>query len=121
MGDQQQPDFINAVCSIHTQLSPRALLDHLLDIERDHRRIRHVDRPDGPRSLDLDLLLYGDSQINQPGLTVPHPRMHQRRFVLQPLSEIAPTLNIPGRGLVYDLLNQEQMKRQRVSPVPVKA
>ncbi len=121
MGDQQQPDFINAVCSIHTQLGPHAILDYLFDIERDHQRIRYVDRPGGPRSLDLDLLLYGDSQINESGLTVPHPRMHLRRFVLLPLSEIAPELCIPGRGLVYELLNQDQIKRQRVSRLPVQA
>lgn len=121
MGDQRQPDFINAVCCIHTQLSPHAVLAHLFDIERAHQRVRYVDRPDGPRSLDLDLLLYGDSQIDEPGLTVPHPRMHLRRFVLLPLSEIAPELYIPGRGLVYELLNQDQIKRQRVSRMPVQA
>lgn len=119
MGDQQQPDFINAVCSFYTQLNPRAVLDYLFDIERDHRRIRHIDRPGGPRSLDLDLLLYGDSQIDEPGLTVPHPRMHLRRFVLLPLIEIAPDLYIPGRGLVCKLLNQDHIGRQRVSPLPV--
>ncbi len=121
MGDQQQPDFINAVCSIHIQLSPRAVLDHLFNIERDHQRIRYVDRPGGPRSLDLDLLLYGDSQIDEPGLTVPHPRMHLRRFVLLPLSEIAPKLYIPGHGLVCELLNQDQIKRQRVSQLVTQA
>ncbi len=121
MGDQQQPDFINAVCSIQLQLSPRAVLDHLFNIERDHQRIRYVDRPEGPRSLDLDLLLYGDSQIDEPGITVPHPRMHLRRFVLLPLSEIAPKLYIPGHGLVYELLNQDQIKRQPVTPFAIQA
>ncbi len=117
VGDLRQPDFINAVCSIHTSLSPRGILDHLFDIEREHRRIRDEDRPGGPRSLDLDLLLYGDAQINEPGLTVPHPRMHLRRFVLLPLSEIAPDLFIPARGLVYDLLDQGTTKQQRVIPL----
>lgn len=119
IGPQPQPDYINAVCSVNTNLKPRAVLDHLLDVERDHQRIRYDDRSSGPRSLDLDLLLYGDSQIDEPGLTVPHPRMHLRRFVLLPLREIAPNLRIPGRGLVSDLLNQDQIKRQRVTPFPV--
>ncbi len=121
IGDERQPDFINAVCCICTQLCPRAVLDHLLEIERDHQRARCVDRPDGPRSLDLDLLLYGDAEIDEPGLTVPHPRMHLRRFVLLPLIEIAPELHIPGCGSVCGLLNQEQIKRQRVTPVIIQA
>jgi 2-amino-4-hydroxy-6-hydroxymethyldihydropteridine diphosphokinase len=102
VGITAQPDFINAVCEIETRLAAPALMEALLDIERAHGRQR--ERPGGPRTLDLDLLLYGDETHHQPGLSVPHPRLHERAFVLYPLHEIAPALVIPGRGRIEDLL-----------------
>jgi 2-amino-4-hydroxy-6-hydroxymethyldihydropteridine diphosphokinase len=102
VGFADQPDFINAVGALDTALAPRALLDALLSIELAHGRARKF--ANAPRTLDLDVLLYGDAQIDQPGLTVPHPRMHERAFVLVPLAEIAPDCVIPGRGAVAGLL-----------------
>jgi|ERR1700690_4797 2-amino-4-hydroxy-6-hydroxymethyldihydropteridine diphosphokinase len=96
VGYDQQPDFINAVAKLETRLSPRALLAALLDIEHRHGRQRTF--RNAPRTLDLDLLLYGDARFHEPGLTLPHPRMHERAFVLEPLMEIAPDLDIPGHG-----------------------
>jgi len=96
IGHAAQPDFINAVAAVDTQLSPDALLRELQAIESRHRRKRSF--PNAPRTLDLDLLLYGDARIDEPGLSVPHPRMHERAFVLQPLLEIAPQIEIPQRG-----------------------
>jgi 2-amino-4-hydroxy-6-hydroxymethyldihydropteridine diphosphokinase len=101
-GNAQQPDFINAVARLRTSLSAPNLLAHLLDIERRHGR-RRLFR-NAPRTLDLDLLLYGDNIIDIPGLTLPHPRMHERPFVLVPLTEIDPTIHIPGHGPARDLL-----------------
>jgi 2-amino-4-hydroxy-6-hydroxymethyldihydropteridine diphosphokinase len=100
--DASGPDFLNAVAAFDTSLSGRALLDGLQAIERRHGR----ERPyrNAPRTLDLDLLLLGDEQIREPDLTVPHPRMHLRAFVLQPLHDLAPDLLIPGRGPVADWL-----------------
>ena len=103
VGDANQPDFINAVCALDTALAARELLQALLAIEHDHGRVR--ERIGGPRTLDLDLLLYGQSRIDEPGLTVPHPRLHARAFVLYPLHEIAPDLVILGRGPVAGLLS----------------
>ncbi|MCL1633273.1 2-amino-4-hydroxy-6-hydroxymethyldihydropteridine diphosphokinase [Luteimonas sp. SX5] len=97
-GNQDQPDFVNAVAMLETQLAPHALLEHLLAIERIHGRSRYADLRWGPRTLDLDLLLYGDAVIAQPGLHVPHPQLHLRAFALQPLLEIAPDVAIPGIG-----------------------
>lgn len=102
VGYANQPDFVNAVAVIHTALTPCALLDALLSIERMHGRVREF--PNAPRTLDLDIALYGERVINEPGLTVPHPRMHQRAFVLAPLAEIAPDAQVPGHGRVRDLL-----------------
>lgn len=96
VGYVDQPDFINAVAQIETALAPRALLAALLDIEHRHGRERSF--RNAPRTLDLDLLLYGDAHFHEEGLTLPHPRMHERAFVLQPLMEIAPGAVIPGRG-----------------------
>ena len=98
VGLRNQPDFINAAAVLETALSAEALLDALLDLET--RFGRHRRDRNGPRTLDLDLLLYNDSEIDQPRLTVPHPRLHLRAFVLCPLAEIAPDLTIPGRGSV---------------------
>ena len=102
VGYAHQPDFVNAVAAIHTTLAPRALLDALLGIERAHGRMRDI--PNGPRTLDLDIVLYGERVVHEPGLTVPHPRMHQRAFVLAPLAEIAPDAQVPGAGPVRELL-----------------
>jgi 2-amino-4-hydroxy-6-hydroxymethyldihydropteridine diphosphokinase len=102
VGYADQPDFINAVAAVDTALSPRELLAALLAIEIDHGRVREF--ANAPRTLDLDVLLYGDLQMREEGLTIPHPRMHERAFVLAPLEEIAPHCEIPGRGKVSDLL-----------------
>lgn len=102
VGVADQPDFINAVCEIDTELPAPDLMQSLLDIEHAHGRVRDI--PGGPRTLDLDLLLYGELACHDPGLTLPHPRLHERAFVLYPLHEIAPALVVPGRGRIEDLL-----------------
>ena len=102
-GYADQPMFLNAVAEVDTPLEPRALLDLLLDVERRLGRERVGPRW-GPRTIDLDLLLYGDRLIAEPGLVVPHPGLATRRFVLEPLAELAPTLKIPGNGTVQALL-----------------
>jgi len=102
VGYAAQPDFINAVCELETELGARELMWALLAIEQAQGRRRDI--PGGPRTLDLDLLLYGELVCDEPGLTLPHPRLHERAFVLYPLQEIAPGLVIPGRGPVEDLL-----------------
>jgi len=102
MGHADQPDYINAVVLLDTGLAPRALLDCLQGIERAAGRERSF--RNAPRVLDLDLLLYGDRVIAAPGLVVPHPRMHERAFVLAPLLEIAPEAVVPGHGRAAELL-----------------
>ena len=102
VGLRQQPDFINAVVGLDTRLSAGELLTELLAVEARFGRVRSI--PNAPRTLDLDLLLYGDLVCAGEQLTLPHPRMHQRAFVLVPLAEIAPGLVIPGRGSVESLL-----------------
>jgi 2-amino-4-hydroxy-6-hydroxymethyldihydropteridine diphosphokinase len=97
-GRADQPDFINAVAMLETGLDARELLDAMLGIEHDAGRERHADERWGPRTLDLDLLLYGDEVIVEPGLHVPHPHLHERSFALVPLVEIAPDAMIPGIG-----------------------
>lgn len=92
-----QPDFVNAVAKIATSLTPQALLKALLHIENQHGRERTF--RNAPRTLDLDVLLYDDVRLHEHGLTIPHPQMHLRAFVLQPLLEIAPDISIPGVGL----------------------
>jgi 2-amino-4-hydroxy-6-hydroxymethyldihydropteridine diphosphokinase len=100
--DAAGPDFVNAVAQLRTGLAPQALLAQLQRIEAEHGR----ERPyrNAPRTLDLDLLLYGDQRIAEPGLTVPHPRMHERAFVLRPLADIVPDAAIPGLGRIADWL-----------------
>ncbi len=98
-----QPQFINAVCRIETTLSPNDLLEKLLHIESLLGR-QHSDLKYGPRRIDLDLLLYGELTLNSQALILPHPRMHLRRFVLEPLFQIDRTIKIPGKGLVSELL-----------------
>lgn len=102
VGYADQPDFINAVVEISSDLSARELLEALLAIESALGRERSI--PNGPRTIDLDLLLYGDRTINEQELIVPHPRMHERAFVLVPLTEIAPEVIIPGQGQAKDQL-----------------
>lgn len=101
VGYTDQPDFINAVAVIETALVPHALLAALLDIERAQGRVR--DFANAPRTLDLDILLYGDVVMHEPGLTIPHARMLERAFVLVPLAEVAPEAFVPGHGRVRDL------------------
>jgi len=98
VGRQDQPDFVNAVCRVRTGLAPSTLMHDLLEIEYQHGRERRGEKG-GPRTLDLDLLLYGRRRLRSPRLTVPHPRMHERAFVLRPLTDIAASATIPGRGL----------------------
>jgi len=101
-GMVEQPDFINAAARLETTLAPRELLDALLAIETHAGRARGA--RNGPRILDLDLLLYGDRMIDQPDLVIPHPRLHERAFVLLPLADIALDLEVPGQGRVAELL-----------------
>ncbi len=100
VGYVDQPDFINAVAQVETDLAPRALLAALLDLEHRHGRARSF--RNAPRTLDLDLLLYGNAHFHEDGLTLPHPRMQERGFVLLPLLEIAPDATIPGQGRAAD-------------------
>jgi 2-amino-4-hydroxy-6-hydroxymethyldihydropteridine diphosphokinase len=104
VGYLDQPDFINAVAQIETMLDPHQLLSSLLGIEARYGRVRS--ERNAPRTLDLDVLLYGDRIIDERGLSVPHPRMHERAFVLVPLAEIAPAVLVPGRGRTADLLSE---------------
>lgn len=104
VGVVQQPRFLNGVAALDTELSARDLLTALLDVEQRFGRRRDASVPQGPRTLDLDLLLYGDAEIDEPGLRVPHPRLHERAFVLGPLAELAPGLEVPGKGPVQTLL-----------------
>ncbi len=112
MGPQDQPDYINAVASLKTALPAEALLEALQSIEQAHARVRGEHW--GPRTLDLDILLYGDDIIESPRLSVPHPGLAQRHFVLTPLAEIAPQLSVPGLGNVQvlrDRLGNEGLER----------
>lgn len=102
-GVTDQPEFVNAAAEIETKLAARELLDALLGIEHAAGRDRSGARW-GPRVLDLDLLLHGNLECEQPGLTLPHPHLHERAFVLLPLNELAPDLEVPGQGLVRELL-----------------
>jgi 2-amino-4-hydroxy-6-hydroxymethyldihydropteridine diphosphokinase len=119
VGYVDQPDFINAVAQIETSLAPRALLAALLDIEHRHGRERSF--RNAPRTLDLDLLLYGEAHFHEEGLTLPHPRMHERSFVLLPLLEIAPDTVIPGRGRAADWLDACSGQNVAVLPPPAAA
>ena len=96
---------MNAACAVETELPPRRLLERLLAVERALGRERTGSRF-GPRTIDLDLLLYGDETIDEPGLTVPHPRLAERRFVLEPLAELEPDLSLPDGRRVADLLER---------------
>ena len=112
VGYLEQPDFINAVAQLETELSPRALLDALLALEHQHGRTREF--CNAPRTLDLDVLLYDDLQHHEHGLTIPHPQMHLRAFVLEPLLEIAPDCVIPGIGTAANAAkacNDQQLEK----------
>ncbi len=112
VGYLEQPDFINAVAQLETELSPRALLDALLTLEQECGRTREF--INAPRTLDLDVLLYEELRNHEHGLTIPHPQMHLRAFVLRPLLEIAPDCVIPGIGAAAAALRQcadQQLER----------
>src|SRR4051812_4008609 len=102
VGYLEQPRFLNGAAALDTELPPRDLLEALLAVERSFGRTR--ERRYGPRTIDLDLLLYGSETIDEPGLVVPHPRLHERAFALEPLAELDPALVVPGRGAVAALL-----------------
>jgi 2-amino-4-hydroxy-6-hydroxymethyldihydropteridine diphosphokinase len=103
VGLEDQPRFLNGAAAVETALSAQDLLRVLLAVERQLGRTRDGPRF-GPRAIDLDLLVYGSAELAEPGVTVPHPRLHERRFALEPLFELAPGLVVPGRGPVKDLL-----------------
>ena len=103
VGVVDQPHFVNGAVAIETARAPRDLLDLLLEIERSLGRVR--EERWGPRTIDLDLLVYGDEVVDEPGLRVPHPRLHERRFALEPLAELQPDLDVPGWGEVSTLLS----------------
>ncbi len=110
-----QPDYVNAVAAISTSLAPRALLRRLQAIERRQRRVRTAGAPRNlPRTIDLDLLLYGRRRLRLAQLVVPHPRMHERAFVLRPLLDVAPAVCIPGRGLARRFWRM--VRDQRIVP-----
>ena len=117
-GVTDQPPFLNAVAELETVRGPRELLDELLRVERELGRVRDGTRW-GPRAIDLDLLVYGAEIVDEPGLTVPHPYLAERVFVLEPLAELAPALVVPGRGRVEDLLRglQSPYERRRLEGV----
>jgi 2-amino-4-hydroxy-6-hydroxymethyldihydropteridine diphosphokinase len=103
-GPVEQPRYLNGALALETHLEPRALLDVLLDVERRLGRDRAAEARFGPRTLDLDLLVHGDLVVDEPGLTLPHPRLHERRFALEPLADLDPSLVVPGHGTVVELL-----------------
>ena len=102
VGVVDQPRFLNGAAALDTTRTPRELLDLLLEIERSLGRVR--EERWGPRTVDLDLLVYGDDVVDEPGLRVPHPYLHERRFALEPLADLDPELEVPGRGAVSTLL-----------------
>lgn len=104
VGYANQPPFLNGAVAVETELEPRALLDRLLAVERELGRVRDEGLRYGPRTIDLDLLLYGDRILDEPGLAVPHPRLAERRFALEPLHELDPLLALPSGRRVADLL-----------------
>jgi 2-amino-4-hydroxy-6-hydroxymethyldihydropteridine diphosphokinase len=115
VGFVDQPDFVNAVAWVRTELDPRDLLSALLRIETEHGRVRAL--RNGPRTLDLDLLLHGDEVRHEASLTLPHPRMHERAFVMVPLAEIAADVGIPGVGVAHEIAARLRAV-QRVDRMP---
>jgi len=114
VGFADQPAFVNACALVETALAPRELLEELLAIERVHGRVRGV--PNGPRTLDLDIVLYGDTAHHEEGLTLPHPRAHERAFVLAPLLEVWPDAIIPGLGAASQY--RERVAGQAIERLP---
>jgi len=106
VGLVDQPRFLNGAVELETGLAPDALLRELLAIERSLGRVREGVPQGGPRTIDLDLLLYGGREIDEPGLRIPHPRLHERAFVLEPLAELDPALEVPEKGPVQALLSK---------------
>jgi 2-amino-4-hydroxy-6-hydroxymethyldihydropteridine diphosphokinase len=104
VGYRDQPRFLNGAAELRTERSPRELLELLLALEARFGRDRSAAPPQGPRTLDLDLLLYDSERLDEPGLELPHPRLHERPFVLRPLAELDPSLEIPGKGPIQGLL-----------------
>ncbi|HQR11633.1 MAG TPA: 2-amino-4-hydroxy-6-hydroxymethyldihydropteridine diphosphokinase [Casimicrobiaceae bacterium] len=110
--DDAQPDYVNAVVALRTALAPVSLLKRLQAIERRQGRVRHAASPrNSPRTLDLDLLLYDRRRMHLPHMTVPHPRMHERAFVLRPLLDIAPAIAIPGHGAAQRAIKKVRWQR----------
>jgi 2-amino-4-hydroxy-6-hydroxymethyldihydropteridine diphosphokinase len=108
VGYLDQPPFLNGAAALETALAPQELLTLLLDVERRLGRVRGDGPRFGPRTLDLDLLLYGAERLVEPDLVLPHPRLHERAFVLEPLAELDPSLEVPGKGTVSALLARLQ-------------
>lgn len=124
VGFADQPRFTNAVAVLETELAPHALLDGLLSIEQEFGRDRTKSRINGPRTLDLDILVIGDLRIGEAGLEIPHPRLAEREFVLRPLNEIAPQLIVPGHNItVAQLLREllEHSKGETDAVVPIQS
>jgi 2-amino-4-hydroxy-6-hydroxymethyldihydropteridine diphosphokinase len=107
VGYADQPTFLNGAAALETELSPRELLERLLAVELALGRVRGEGPRYGPRAIDLDLLLYGNEVVDEPGLTVPHPRLAERRFALEPLHELDPGLSLPDGRAVQDLLDAQ--------------
>ena len=118
MGSVDQPDYVNAVAKLVTSYPAFELLQQLLNIENLHGRTRQPQQRNSPRTLDLDLLLYGDLVINEPGLTLPHPGLHQRDFVVLPLLEISPEITIPGLGVLSSWRKKSKHYGARVGARP---
>ncbi len=113
--DSFGPDYVNAVCVLETALEPETFLTLLQELETRHRRVRPAGVVNAPRTLDLDVLLWGKEKIASPRLTVPHPRMHERAFVLRPLLDVLPDCEIPGLGRADAWL--EKVRGQRIEPL----
>ncbi len=113
VGFAEQPRFVNAVVALETELEPRELLEGLLAIEQEFGRDRTAGFANGPRTLDLDILLLGELEVHQPGLVIPHPRLAEREFVLTPLNEIAAEVVVPGHGLTVEQLLARWLLRQK--------
>ena len=115
VGYEDQPRFLNGAAELETSLAARELLERLLAIERRLGRVRGDGPRFGPRTIDLDLLLYGDARSTSRACQIPHPRLHERRFALEPLAELDPALEVPGRGPVQALLGRAMMLACRTS------
>ena len=113
VGYADQPRFLNGVVALETELAPRALLERLLAVERELGRVRGEGPRFGPRPIDLDLLVHGCEVVDEPGLVVPHPRLAERRFVLEPLHELDPELTLPDGRRIADLLRRRKIRARR--------